>query len=153
VGAFYYTGKATNRQAVSFPPIPYGILRAAIGFPPFLAVQCIESPPGACVIPAPIFSNVSVNTQNIADSESIAGFGHVVFDVTDRLSLNAGVRYSDDKKDVAFDNSLVTAPINIKDNHTDWRAGIDFKLAVIDNVDLLAGSVQIAGECQQLEEE
>jgi hypothetical protein len=29
VGGFYYTGKATNRQAVSFPPIPYGILRAA----------------------------------------------------------------------------------------------------------------------------
>jgi len=51
----------------------------------------------------------------------------VVFDVTDRLSVNAGVRVSNDTKDVAFDNSLVTAPINIDDDHTDWRVGIDFK--------------------------
>lgn len=128
VGAFYYTGKATNRQAVSFPPIPWGILRASIGFPPSLAVQCIESLPGGCVIPAPIFSNLSVNTQNIADSESYAGFGHVVFDVTDRLSANAGVRFTNDTKDVAFDNSLVAAPINIDDDHFDWRVGVDFSI-------------------------
>jgi iron complex outermembrane recepter protein len=128
VGGFYYTGSATNRQSVSFPPIPYGILRASIGFPPSLAVQCIENLPGVCVIPAPIFSNLSVNTQNIADSESYAGFAHAAFDLTDKLSINAGVRYSKDTKDVAFDNSLVTAPINIDFNHTDWRAGIDYKL-------------------------
>jgi iron complex outermembrane receptor protein len=129
IGAFYYSGKATNRQAVSFPPIPWGILRASIGFPPFLAVACIESPPGGCVIPAPIFSNVSVNTQNIADAENYAGFGHLVFDLTDRLSVNAGVRVSNDTKDVAFDNSLVVAPINIDDDHTDWRVGVDFKFS------------------------
>src|SRR5882672_9391698 len=127
-GAFYYSGSATNRQAVSFPPIPYGILRNTIGFPPALAVFCIESPPGACPIPAPIFSNVSVNTQNIADSESYAGFIHTVTSLTDRLDMTLGVRYSDDKKDVAFDNSLVTAPINIKDNQFDWRVGLDFKI-------------------------
>jgi iron complex outermembrane recepter protein len=129
VGGFYYTGKATNRQAVSFPPIPWGILRAAIGLPPALAVQCVENLEGACVIPGPLFSNVSVNTENIADSESYAGFGHVVFELTDRLKLNAGVRYSKDTKDVAFDNSLVAAPINIDEDHTDWRAGLDFKLS------------------------
>jgi iron complex outermembrane receptor protein len=128
VGGFYYSGNAVNRQAVSFPPIPYGILRNAIGFPPFLAVSCVEQPPGACVIPAPIFSNVSVNTQNIADSKSYAGFLHTVTNLTDRLNMTLGVRYSNDKKDVAFDNSLVTAPINIKDNHFDWRVGLDFKV-------------------------
>lgn len=128
VGAFYYSGKATNRQAVSFPPIPWGILRASIGFPPALVVQCIESPPGGCIIPAPIFSNLSVNTQNIADSENTAVFGHIVFDLTDSLTLNAGARLSNDKKDVAFDNSLVVAPINIDDDHSDWRLGLDFKM-------------------------
>lgn len=128
VGAFYYTGKATNRQAVSFPPIPWGILRASVGFPPSLVVPCIESPPGGCAIPAPIFSNLSVNTQNIADSESYAAFAHFVFDLTDRVTLNAGARFSKDTKDVAFDNSLVSAPINIDDDHTDWRLGLDFKM-------------------------
>jgi iron complex outermembrane receptor protein len=128
VGAFYYDGNAVNRQAVSFPPIPYGILRNSIGFPPFLAVSCITQPPGGCVIPAPIFSNLSVNTQNIADSKSQAAFVHTITQITDRFSLTLGARYSEDTKDVAFDNSLVVAPINIDDNHTDWRAGVDFKL-------------------------
>lgn len=127
VGAFYYTGKATNRQAVSFPPIPYGILRASIGFPPAVAVPCIENPPGGCAIPAVIFSNLSVNTRNVADSENKAVFAHVVFDLTDRLSANAGVRVSNDTKDVDFDNSLVAAPISIDDDHTDYRVGLDFK--------------------------
>jgi iron complex outermembrane receptor protein len=127
-GAFYYTGKATNRQAVSFPPIPWGILRASIGLPPAVVVQCVESLPGGCAIPAPIFSNLSVNTQNIADAENTAVFGHVVFDLTDSLTVNAGARISNDKKDVAFDNSLVAAPIKIDDDHTDWRVGLDFKM-------------------------
>jgi iron complex outermembrane receptor protein len=127
-GAFYYTGKATNRQAVSFQPIPCGILRASIGLPPAVVVQCIESLPGGCAIPAPIFSNLSVNTQNIADAENTAVFGHVVFGLTDSLSVNAGARVSNDKKDVAFDNSLVAAPINIDDDHSDWRVGLDFKM-------------------------
>ena len=52
---------------------------------------------------------------------------HVVFDLTDRLSANAGVRVSNDTKDVDFDNSLVAAPINIDDDHTDYRVGLDFK--------------------------
>jgi iron complex outermembrane receptor protein len=133
VGAFYYDGKATNRQLVSFPPIPYGILRAAIGFPPAFSVACIENPPGPdnpCnFLGSPLFANYSVNTQNIAESESYAGFAHVVFNLTDRVSLNAGVRQSNDTKDVAFDNSIVTAPINIDDDHFDWRAGIDFKFS------------------------
>lgn len=127
VGAFYYSGKAINRQAVSFPPIPYGILRASIGLPPAVAVACVENPVGGCPIPGPLFSNISVNTQNVADSENKAVFGHVVFDLTDRLSANAGVRVSNDTKDVAFDNSLVAAPISIDDDHTDWRAGVDFQ--------------------------
>ena len=117
LGGFYYSGSATNRQAVSFPPILWGVFRNLLGFPPAVAASIVEANP------------VSVNTQNIADSESYAGFGHVVFDLTDRLSLNAGVRSSNDTKDVAFDNTFVVTPINIDDDHLDWRAGLDFKLS------------------------
>jgi len=115
LGVFYYDGKATNRQAVSFPPILWGIFRNVVGLPPAVAASIIEATP------------VSVNTQNIAESESYAGFAHVVFDVTDQLSINAGLRSSKDKKDVAFDNTFVQAPINIDDDHFDWRFGLDFK--------------------------
>ncbi len=116
-GAFYYTGSAANRQAVSFPPILWGVFRNIVGLPPFVAASIIQSP-----------GNVSVNAQNIADSESYAGFIHTVTNFTDRLSMTLGVRYSDDKKDVAFDNTFVVTPIHISDNHTDWRAGFDFKI-------------------------
>jgi iron complex outermembrane receptor protein len=129
VGAFYYSGTAINRQSVSFPPIPWGILTASIGLPPAVAVTCVENPPGPCPIPGPLFSNVSVNTQNIADSESTAIFGHVIFDLTDKMAINAGVRYSNDTKDVSFDNSLVAAPISIDEDHTDWRLGIDYNFS------------------------
>ena len=115
LGLFYYDGKATNHQAVSFPPILWGVFRNILGLPPAVAASIIEASP------------VSVNTENIADSESYAGFAHVVFDLTDQLSINAGVRQSKDKKDVAFDNTFVVAPINIDDDHFDWRFGVDFK--------------------------
>jgi iron complex outermembrane receptor protein len=92
-------------------------LRNIVGLPPAIARAAIEANP------------VSVNTQNIADSESIAAFGHVVFDLTESLTLNAGVRYSEDTKDVAFDNTFVVAPINIDDDHLDWRLGLDFKVS------------------------
>ncbi|HSD69680.1 MAG TPA: TonB-dependent receptor, partial [Woeseiaceae bacterium] len=115
VGGFYYTGKAANHQLVSFPPILWGVARNIIGFDVPTSVGFIEGSP------------FSVNTRNIADSENKAVFGHVVFDLTDRLSANAGVRVSNDTKDVDFDNSFFVGPINIDDDHTDWRLGVDFK--------------------------
>lgn len=117
VGAFYYTGEAANYQAVSFPPILWGIFRNALDFPPSLAASIIEGSP------------VSVNARNEADIESKAVFGHVVFDLADRLSLNAGLRYSEDTKDVSFDNTFVQTPINIDFDHTDWRLGLDYKIS------------------------
>jgi iron complex outermembrane receptor protein len=116
VGAFYYEGTAANHQLVSFPPILWGIFR---GFTPVDGVvNFIEN-----------IAPFSVNTSNIADAENTAVFGHVVFDLTDRLTLNAGLRVSDDTKDVAFDNSFFVGPINIDDDHTDWKLGLDFQAA------------------------
>jgi len=117
-GLFYYTSNAANRQAVSFPPILWGVFRNIVGLPPAVAASIIDAP-----------NNVSVNAQNIADSESQAAFLHTVTNLTDKLSMTLGVRYSKDTKDVAFDNSFFVGPINLSDNHFDWRAGLDYKVS------------------------
>jgi iron complex outermembrane recepter protein len=120
VGAFFYQGAAENYQVVSFPPILWGILRAPpVSLPAFVVASIINTPG--------LGTSYSVNTQNIADSNSYAGFGNVTFDLTERAHLNLGLRYSEDKKDVSFNNTFVVAPIHIKDNHTDWRVGLDYK--------------------------
>ncbi len=73
VGGFYYTGKATNRQAVSFPPIPFG----ATGILPVTRCSCIEAPPGR---PIPIPFAVDCSTfrstrENIADPKATQDSG------------------------------------------------------------------------------
>ena len=117
VGAFYYKGTPINRQLVSFPPILWGLFRSTLGFDVPTTVSIIENPGGT----------YSVNTRNKADAENKALFGHLVFDLTDRMSLNAGVRTSKDSKDVEFDNSFFVGPISVGENHTDWRLGLDYK--------------------------
>jgi iron complex outermembrane receptor protein len=117
-GLFYYDSTAANRQAVSFPPILWGVFRNVVGLPPAVAASIIDAP-----------NNVSVNAQNIADSKSEAAFIHTVTDLTDKLSMTLGVRYSKDTKDVAFDNSFFVGPINLDDDHFDWRAGLDYKVS------------------------
>jgi len=119
VGAFYYSGEASNRQGVSFPPIMWGVFRGGgAGAPPFVAVDLIEN-----------VVTLGVNAENIGDHENTAVFGHIVYGLTDRLSLNAGLRSSNDTKDVAFDNGFYIGPINIDDDHTDWMLGLDFQAA------------------------
>ena len=121
LGGFFYQGSTANHQAVSFPPIIWGILRApppgGPGLPPDVVASIINSNAG----------KVSVNTSNLADASSEAAYAHLVFDLTDKSHLTLGARYSSDKKDVNFDNTFVQAPIHIDDNHTDWTAGLDHK--------------------------
>jgi iron complex outermembrane recepter protein len=115
-GLFFYQSAAENYQTVSFPPILWGIFRNAVGLPPFVAASIIDSTP------------YSVNTRNLADSNSEAAYTNAVFNLTEKAHLTLGLRYSHDKKDVAFDNTFVVAPIHIDYHHTDWKAGLDYKL-------------------------
>jgi iron complex outermembrane receptor protein len=69
-----------------------------------------------------------VNAHNVHEIQSTAGFGHVVWNLTDKWTINAGVRYSDDQKDVNFDNTRVQNPsLSVGNTHTDYMAGINFK--------------------------
>jgi iron complex outermembrane receptor protein len=106
VGGFYYDGESTNNQMVSIPflslvldGVPFNV-----GFPPF------------------------VNARNVHQNRNESGFAHVVYDVMDKLTLNAGIRYSHDKKSVNFDNTRVQNPfILVEDDHFDWKVGVDYK--------------------------
>jgi iron complex outermembrane recepter protein len=78
-------------------------------------------------IPAFVPTALLVNGQNTTSSENLSGFVHTVWHFGDKLSLNAGARYSTDKKDEDFDNSIVVTQLETDENHVDWKAGIDYK--------------------------
>jgi iron complex outermembrane receptor protein len=60
------------------------------------------------------------------NNESV--FAHVVFDVTDKFAVTAGVRYSNDEKVVAL-----TTPgsrfrdVVVEGDNTDYKLGIDYQ--------------------------
>ena len=108
VGGFYYDGESVNNQVVSIP-----FLGFVANFPPFP----FEDP-----------SKQFVNTDNVHENNNESVFAHVVFDVTDKFAVTAGVRYSDDEKVVAFDNTRVQVPrVVVEGNNTDYKFGIDYQ--------------------------
>jgi iron complex outermembrane receptor protein len=78
-------------------------------------------------IPAFVPTALLVNGQNTTTSENLSAFAHTVWHFGDKLSVNAGVRYSTDKKDEDFDNSIVRTQLDTDENHFDWKAGLDYK--------------------------
>ena len=107
-GAFYYGGDSVNDQIVS---IPY-LSQVSDGVPPTDASQPF------------------VNAHNTHDSRNYSAFVHTVWELTDALSLTGGLRYSDDRKVVSFDNSRVQNPrVVVKGDRLDWRIGLDLKLS------------------------
>lgn len=69
--------------------------------------------------------------------KSISGFGHLVYDFTDRLSVELGYRFTHEKKDYTFDHRIypggaLVFPVTEGDvsyNRSDYKAGINYKLA------------------------
>jgi iron complex outermembrane receptor protein len=126
VGGFYYTGDSTNQQVVSIPPILFSAISGGIindpvaPLPPAVAYSI-----AAGLIDGPL--TFLVNAENVGEAKNIAGFGHMTFDINDAWRFSAGVRYSDDSKDVDFDNTIVVTTIAIDDHHFDWRVGTDYK--------------------------
>jgi iron complex outermembrane receptor protein len=106
LGGFYYDGESINDQIVSIPflsNILDGVSFDELG-PPF------------------------VNAHNVHENTNESVFAHAVFDITDKLALTAGVRYSSDEKDVDFDNTRVQNPnVVVKGNNTDWKVGLDYQ--------------------------
>ena len=128
VGGFFYKGRFHSGQTVSIPALIFaGVYGGIVGNPPSTdpAVIAAAEAAGANVI-----NNIArflVNGNNITESRNESAFAHVVYNVNDRLSLTGGMRYSKDKKDEQFDNTIVITSLNTDNNHVDWKAGVDYK--------------------------
>jgi iron complex outermembrane receptor protein len=106
-GVFYYRGQSINDQIVSIP---------------FLSMILDGVSPSNP-------SNPFVNAHNDHKSRNRSVFAHTVTELTDALSLTAGLRYSKDEKVVAFDNKRVQNPrVVVEGDKLDWRIGLDLKL-------------------------
>jgi iron complex outermembrane receptor protein len=124
VGAFYLNARFHSDQTVSIPALIFaGVYGGAIaGGATVAEAEAI----GAGVIESGN-ARFLVNGHNITDSENKSAFAHGVYELTDKLSLTAGVRYSKDEKDERFDNTIVRTTLATSDNHFDWKAGVDYK--------------------------
>ncbi len=107
VGGFYYDGDSVNNQIVSIPFLSAILDRRSVRRSPAPR----SSTPTTCTSP-----------------RNESAFAHVVFDVTDKFAVTAGVRYSSDEKDVNFDNTRVQNPnVVVEGNNTDWKFGLDYQ--------------------------
>ncbi len=124
LGGFYYDGHFETAQTVSIPAFIFaGVFGGVLGggAPPDVAATVATG-----VIDEA--ARFLVNAFNITDSENRSAFAHIVWDLTDRFSINVGGRYSEDQKDEDFDNTIVQTQLATDESHVDWRAGLDFQL-------------------------
>jgi iron complex outermembrane receptor protein len=68
-----------------------------------------------------------VNGLTHTEPENNSVFLHTVWTVTDKLNLTAGLRYSEDRKDEQFDNTIVQSTGLAKNSRVDWKAGADYR--------------------------
>ncbi|MFO7286389.1 MAG: TonB-dependent receptor [Gammaproteobacteria bacterium] len=108
-GLFYYDGDSINQQMVSIP---------------FLSLILDGVPPDQNA------TRPFVNARNVHQNRNESVYAHIVYDFNERLSINGGVRYSDDEKNVNFDNTRVQNPnVVVADDHFDWRIGLDYRFS------------------------
>jgi iron complex outermembrane receptor protein len=114
VGAFVYRGNSRSAQSVALP-IFMG--------PRFALYQ--NDPTG---ITAGLPNSLLVNGFDKGRYENTSGFVHGVFHLTDTVRVDAGARYSDDKKHDDFDNTIFATPVDSNATRFDWRVGLDWQL-------------------------
>lgn len=78
------------------------------------------------------FLNIVPHFQqnDVFDTENTSAFAHAVFHVTDRLSLTAGLRYTDESKSYGFDHGVflrIDEPAKAGLSRVDWKAGVDYR--------------------------
>ena len=73
-------------------------------------------------------SFATASTSSI-ENTTWAVFGQGSYDVSDELTLTAGVRYTDDEKDaliVDFSGAIPTVPINLTDDNVSWDVALAY---------------------------
>jgi iron complex outermembrane recepter protein len=87
---------------------------------------------GYVTLPAFSFFLPDFNENDHFTTASNSAFVHGAYHFTDAFSVNAGVRYTDEKKVYQFDHSpylLVTTPLKYGSNHTDWKFSADYRFS------------------------
>ncbi len=77
-----------------------------------------------------VLNHWTVNDQIDDSNESV--FAHVAYDLSDRLRLTTGVRYSENEKVFAFDHpGLLTVPEPSvgSEDRIDWKVALDYQLS------------------------
>jgi iron complex outermembrane receptor protein len=123
MGGFYYKGKFRSGQTVSIPAFIFsGVYNGAIANG---ATVAEAEAAGAAVIESA--ARFLVNGNNFTESENNSAFAHAVWDLTDKLSVTGGIRYSEDTKNEDFDNTIVVTSLDTQDDHIDWKLGVDYQ--------------------------
>ncbi len=63
-------------------------------------------------------------------TESKSAFAHAIFAITDKLSVTAGARYTDESKSYKFDNTgllTIDTPMVYGGSHKDWKLSVDYQ--------------------------
>lgn len=103
-GGFFYRGDIVSAQRVLFPANPSV-------FPNY-----------------PANRGLMVDGYIVNDAEHDSLFAHLVYDISDRMAVTLGGRWSEDYKYSDFTNSVVTAKTGTKDDRWDWKLGLDYQL-------------------------
>ena len=76
--------------------------------------------------------NIQFAQNDTFDSENKSAFAHLVFGLTDKLSLTGGLRYTDESKSYLFNHGAfltIAAPAEAGLSRYDWKAGADYKIS------------------------
>ncbi len=134
-GVFYLNQTFNSGQTVSIPALIFaGAYAGALA-----AGQTVAQAETSAAAVIDNGARFLVNGNNQTKSENKSVFAHTVTDLTDKLSMTLGARYSKDDKDELFDNTIVITSLGTSENRFDWKAGFDYQFT-----DTLLGYVSAA---------
>ena len=69
-----------------------------------------------------------VSTSHI-ENTTWAIFGQGSYDINEKLTLTAGIRYTDDEKDATHVAPIPTVPIKLEDDHVSWDLALSYAMS------------------------
>ncbi len=123
-GLFYFSEQGTDQNNVF---LTSGLYDALEGLPGPINGSPLSAPtaPGGPGNPINIGLDLDFDINNAIDIESYAAFAQVAYDITDKLSLAVGARYSYEKKDYTLEHLRVNsgaAIVPLSTISNDWKS-------------------------------
>ena len=112
----YYEDRSTSRSGDSIVAI--GRDAAAITGPAYLGAAATLPIPSIGLYPLFTFAGKPgdyMSGYNVWDSETLAAFGQITWNVNDNMRITAGGRWSDEKKDASLLTEINSAPLTARE--------------------------------------